>query len=353
MVALHVCVALNANVVAITGKRQNLIQLNDAETLETVHIIEDKSGNRLFQLISLGRYIYVTSVNNDEELHAELRMYEIQSRTNKLEFVQSKSFGTQCIQPIALTASYDYSDQTVLALTCLETESVMVVNPATLKLIKAISKPVIKDIFIKDIAESAMTARYLYVAYVISPQLDHDFSKGLLVQYSRNTWEVVNFSIVRGQYSHLLIAGSSDLFLTATGNGPSYLLQLNPNTLEEVNRKTPKGFDFLRMTMTPDQKSFYMYIHGSAKKAGRMRSFDQTIYPANKFCSDVRIEMSPGTQPIVINGYLFIRSNMSMTRFTLKNGSGCPRQKSQAVYNLDSVQDSGVAMACLNCLSIS
>ncbi|KAJ8907723.1 hypothetical protein NDN08_007829 [Rhodosorus marinus] len=350
--ALCLSAALGANVVAITGPYQDTIQLNDVESLKTVQTIEG-SGTELFQLVSMGKYVYVTSVNSLAEYHGVIRMYEVQSGTNKLEFVRSKTYGTKCIQPVALTASYDYTDEPAVVMTCLATTTVLVVDPETLELIQLLPEPSITGIRIKDIGMSAMTARYLYVTYSICPQSDDEFSKGLVVQYSRNMSEILNYSIVRGQTSYLEIAGSSDLFLTSSGNGASYLLQLNPNTLEEVDRTNPQGFDFKQMAMNPNQKSFYMYIQKSGNNMGRIRSYDQTKYPAEKFCSDVRIDMSPATQPIVINDYVFIRSDLSMTRFTLKNGSGCPLQNSQKLYGLNVARDSGVAVACLECLPIS
>ncbi|KAJ8908877.1 hypothetical protein NDN08_005581 [Rhodosorus marinus] len=350
--ALYVSIALGTNVVAITGVAQHQIQLNDSETLEEVQTILVERlqfrGIKLLQLVSLGEYVYVTAVWN---LQSIILQYEILPTTNTLEFVKYETFASLCIQPLALTASYDYSDQLALALACSETA--LVVDPETLEITGIFILPEISGISVETVVDVALSANYIYVTFTTKPQSDDDKSEGLLVQFSRTTLAVVNWSIVRGQSSHLQIAGSSELFLTSSGNGASYLSQLNPKTLEEIDRVNPQGFEFLQMTMTPDLKSLFMYIQKSGLNAGRVRNFDQTVYPAEKSCADVRIEMSPASQPIVTDHYLFIRSSTSMTRFTFDD-LGCPRQGTQTSYALDLPADSsGVAIACRECLSIS
>ncbi|KAJ8906278.1 hypothetical protein NDN08_002771 [Rhodosorus marinus] len=353
VVALYVSAAQQANVVVVTGDNQNIIQLNHAHTMDIVQTIQH-SEKKLFQVLSLATNVYVSAVSTPSNYpQAEILMYEVQSGTNTLKFVQKATFAPDCGQPVALTASYDYTDQAVLAMTCSDTEWVVVMDAWTLSVDQIVGKPRIKDITITGITESALTAKYLYVTYGISA-VDND-DKGLLVQYSRTTpYEILNTLVVRGQYSHLLIAGGSNLFLTTSGNGPSYLLQLNPNTLEEIDRRSPKNLDFLRMTMSPDQLSMYMYVQNPNGRRGKIRSFDQRSYPAQKYCPDVEIDLPPGTQSIVVEGYLFIRTAGTVTRLNLVDETGCPSPDVQGNIILnDDVVYSGVAMACLECLPIA
>ncbi|KAJ8901034.1 hypothetical protein NDN08_004896 [Rhodosorus marinus] len=350
--ALYVSVALGANVVAITGDTQDTIQVNDVDTLSTVQTIVQFLAVKLSHLISLENYIYAVGVNSAGE--GVVLQFEILNGNNKLEFVTSTSYGTECTQPSALTATYDYSDEPALAMSCIGSGTTLVMDPETLQLIQLYILPEISDISASKVGDVAMTANYLYATYTTLPQSDDDKSEGLLVQYSTDSWEIVNWSIIRGPSSHLKIGGSSDLFLTSTGNGASYLSQLNPNTLEEVNRRNPQGFEFLQMNLTPNLKSLFLYIQKSGLNAGRVRNFDQTKYPAEKSCDDVRIELSPATsQPLVFGEYLFIRSSSSMTRFTF--GHGCPRQKSQTSYGLTEPDNysTSIAIACRSCVSIS
>mmetsp|Transcript_22349 Transcript_22349/g.32257 ORF Transcript_22349/g.32257 Transcript_22349/m.32257 type:complete len:373 (-) Transcript_22349:159-1277(-) len=361
LAALYVSIASGANVVSVTGEVQNKIQLNDSETLEVVQAISVEElllgsiSVVLWWLLSLEKYVFVIA---SVDLRPSILQFEVMNSTNTLEYVKVEKYDEICgeIVPSSLSATYDYINDPRLVVACLETT--FLVDPETLAVDGIFPTPKIPGLRVNFIVDAEATANYLYTTVATKPQSDDDKSEGAVVQISRVDSSVVNWASVRGQLSHLKIAGSSELFLTSSGNGDSYISQLNPKTLEEIDRLTPQGFEFLQMTMSPDLRSLFMYIQKTDRTAGRVRSFDQSVYPAAKACPDVRIEMSPGGQPIVVTEeYLFVRSNASMTRFTLSskpNNLGCPLQKTEISYPLDATIDTQVvAIACLECLSIS
>ncbi|KAJ8905434.1 hypothetical protein NDN08_001941 [Rhodosorus marinus] len=336
-------------VVAITGELQDHLQVNDLETLEMVQYLKVTDlPVKLYQIVALENWLFVTAVFRG--IQSALIQYEVQSTSNLLEFKEYDTFSTLCDQPLSLKATYDYIQSPILGMVC--TESVLVVDPVILELLHIFPLPAILGIDVESAVDTALTANYIYITFATKPQGDEEKSEGLLVMYSRATWEMVRWVSVRGKTSHLHIAGSTSLFLTSSGNGGSYMKQLNPMDLKEAYEVNPQGFEFLRMAWTPDLTKLFMYIQKSGLNAGRVRNFDNTVYPVEKLCPDVRIEMSPGSQPVVNNEYLIVRSNASLTRFTL-NDSGCPRQKTQTSYSLDPAVYSGAAILCLECLAIA